>query len=722
MERVGNADNSQGYIDLMVGQALKEGLVLKLRNLEGAQKKPYFARIDFTEAGKKKPEKLYIGKLSLTREEDQQPIIIDWRAPISNLYYESRLGPASYHCPEGEIGGDLQLKRQFSIEEGILERIFDIDITTNDQFLQSSLGANAADRLKDIAATIQAEQNRIIRADLEQPLIVQGAAGSGKTTIALHRIAYLIYTYNRSFRPEQFMIIAPNRLFLNYISEVLPELGVERVKQSTFEDFAMEVIGERFRLTDSHAKLIAFVDPEATPEQAARNSLAKQASVFKGSLHLKEFLDRYVAEIEQTLLPEEDFHYDRWVLCSREEIRHLYYDDYRDWPAFQRITQVKKHLAKRLKDRLGALGAQLQEECDRRVLELKLRNPESEERRSLIVATIDQKNERLDGLKSFAANGVKKYFASVTGRSAHDYYREFMAQPELFRGYAVGSLGDEVIDFIVTETVGGLDRKRPELEDLAPILYLKYCLYGLDERIRVKHIVIDEAQDFSIFQLYSLRQMIKDSTFTIFGDLAQGIHSYRAIPDWESVRDQVFAGKAEILTLEQSYRTTVEIMAAANRVIAHWKNAGIKPARPVIRHGPKVRLESGKDLTAIAATIAKELQALQGQDYRSFALIAKTAAECSALSKKLADSPFHPKVLTGKESEYHSGLVIVPSYLAKGLEFDVVMLVNVSTARYRENELDIKLLYVAMTRALHRLYLYYTGELSPLLKEVAGAV
>ncbi|HEX7714012.1 MAG TPA: UvrD-helicase domain-containing protein, partial [Bacillota bacterium] len=234
LERVGNADNSQGYIDLMVGQALKEGLVLKLRNLEGAQKKPYFARIDFTEAGKKKPEKLYIGKLSLTREEDQQPIIIDWRAPISNLYYESRLGPASYHCPEGEIGGDLQLKRQFSIEEGILERIFDIDITTNDQFLQSSLGANAADRLKDIVATIQAEQNRIIRADLEQPLIVQGAAGSGKTTIALHRIAYLIYTYNRSFRPEQFMIIAPNRLFLNYISEVLPELGVERVKQSTF--------------------------------------------------------------------------------------------------------------------------------------------------------------------------------------------------------------------------------------------------------------------------------------------------------------------------------------------------------------------------------------------------------------------------------------------------------------------------------------------------------
>jgi DNA helicase-2/ATP-dependent DNA helicase PcrA len=188
--------------------------------------------------------------MCLTRDEDQKLIIVDWRAPIANMYYESRLGDASYQCPDGKISGTLSLKRQFSIEKGRLEEIFDIDITTNDQFLQSYLGASADNRLKDIVSTIQAEQNRVIRANMERPLIVQGVAGSGKTTIALHRIAYLIYNYGKSFVPENFMIIAPNRLFLNYISEVLPELGVERVKQTTFEDFAREVIHEKYQIKD----------------------------------------------------------------------------------------------------------------------------------------------------------------------------------------------------------------------------------------------------------------------------------------------------------------------------------------------------------------------------------------------------------------------------------------------------------------------------------------
>jgi DNA helicase-2/ATP-dependent DNA helicase PcrA len=249
-KRTFEAESSQAYIEFMINNMFKESIRLKLRNLETARSKPYFSRIDFKEEGKQEPEKIYIGKMCLMRDEDHEMIIVDWRAPIANLYYEERLGESSYNCPDGNIKGELSLKRQFSIDKGKLNEIFDIDITTNDEFLQGYLGASADNRLKDIVSTIQWEQNQVIRADMWKPLIVQGAAGSGKTTIALHRIAYLIYTYEKSFEPENFMIIAPSRLFLNYISEVLPELGVERVKQATFEDFAMELIGQKFKLTD----------------------------------------------------------------------------------------------------------------------------------------------------------------------------------------------------------------------------------------------------------------------------------------------------------------------------------------------------------------------------------------------------------------------------------------------------------------------------------------
>ncbi|MDF2840935.1 MAG: helicase, partial [Clostridia bacterium] len=211
-----SSESSQSYIDLMIGSMLQDRADVKLRNLVAARSKPYFARVDFKEKEKDNSEKLYIGKMALIREEDQELIIVDWRAPVANLYYEERLGDAHYYSPEGDVEGQLLVKRQFSINEGKLEEMFDIDITTSDEFLQASLGSSADNRLKEIVSTIQAEQNRVIRADMWKPLIVQGAAGGGKTTIALHRIAYLIYTHEKSFKPENFMIIAPSKLFLNY--------------------------------------------------------------------------------------------------------------------------------------------------------------------------------------------------------------------------------------------------------------------------------------------------------------------------------------------------------------------------------------------------------------------------------------------------------------------------------------------------------------------------
>ena len=212
------------------------------------RQKPYFARVDFVENGETARDAFYLGKVMVTDHNTLEQIVIDWRAPIADLYYEGRLGEASYNCPAGNIKGEIKLKRQYFFNENGLENVMDIDITTNDEMLQPFLSANSDTRLKNIIATIQAEQNKIIRADMWQPLIVQGVAGSGKTTIALHRIAYLIYNYDKKFFPEEFLIIAPNKFFLNYISNVLPDLGVDRVGQSTYEEIAFEVIGSTFEI------------------------------------------------------------------------------------------------------------------------------------------------------------------------------------------------------------------------------------------------------------------------------------------------------------------------------------------------------------------------------------------------------------------------------------------------------------------------------------------
>ncbi len=708
--------NSQDFIDLMVNNQLLSSADLKLRNLETARQKPYFARIDFHEDGKAEKEELYIGKMCLSRDEDQKLIIVDWRAPVANMYYESRLGDAGYECPEGKIKGKLSLKRQFSIDQGQLEGIFDIDITTNDQFLQSYLGASADNRLKDIVSTIQAEQNRVIRADMNRPLIVQGVAGSGKTTIALHRIAYLIYNYGQSFVPENFMIIAPNRLFLNYISEVLPELGVERVKQTTFEDFAREVIAEKYQVKDPNEKLLQFVEPNPAPKQTAENEWIKQAAMVKSGMMFKEFLDYFLKQLEEKLLPTSDFGFEDNVLYRNEDIRRLFFVDYQSWPIYKRVEQIKKHFQKRLKEWQGDAAVQLNNQCHVAIDRMKMKEEDTPERQAKIIALIDGKNEKVARLKSFTTGGIKAYFKQVPFRNALECYGDFFANPLYFKAAATDKLKPELISWLRQGTLADLNNGQLELEDLAPVLYIKYRLEGLSERIRVKHVVIDEAQDFNTFQFYTMRQMIKDSSFTILGDLAQGIHSYRGTTNWEEVRRDVFQNEADILTLEQSYRTSMEIMRTANLAISHWQAPHLSQAKPVIRHGEPVKFVAKKNLAEITAEIALKILALQAAGVKSIAIVGKTAGECKTVRDYLKKNSVEATLISGRESEYQSGLVIVPSYLVKGLEFDAVFLVNADKDTYQSIELDIKLLYVALTRPLHQLFIYYTGELTPLLQ------
>ncbi len=231
----------------------------KKRNLKRAISNPYFARVDFKAYTEEKCEEIYIGKTNIF-DDDLNIAVVDWRAPISSIYYNGTIGKTQYTCPEGILHGDLRLKRQYNIEIGELLNYNDIDITTNDKLLQDCLNEKSDIRLKNIVSTIQAEQNKIIRASMSKPLIVQGVAGSGKTTVALHRIAYLVYNYEKSFKPDEFLIIAPNKFFLDYISNVLPDLGVDYVRQQTFEEFALDNINDKIQIINPNIELSKIVD------------------------------------------------------------------------------------------------------------------------------------------------------------------------------------------------------------------------------------------------------------------------------------------------------------------------------------------------------------------------------------------------------------------------------------------------------------------------------
>lgn len=716
-----DSSDSDSYTGLMVNTMLQDRINLRLKNLEKAKSRPYFARIDFLEKEKNVPDKLYIGKMVLINDENQDLVIVDWRAPVANLYYESRIGEASYLCPDGEINGMLSLKRQFSIDEGVLQDIFDIDITTNDEFLQSYLGASADNRLKDIVSTIQVEQNRIIRADMWKPLIVQGAAGSGKTTIALHRIAYLIYTYEKRFSPENFMIIAPNRLFLNYISTVLPDLGVEKVKQTTFQDFAMELLGKKYRVKDSNEKLISFVS-ESGQNMAKENDILKKDSELKSSIKFKEILDEYISIIEKSYIPKENFKILSVVIFKYGEINNLFLNEYRNLPFMKRVQEIKKHLSNRLKRRKDGIIESLQTGCDRTILSLKSSMDDGDERRKLIIEAIDTKNDMINKIESISKNAAGDYICRISKADPYQYYKSLIENRELFDILLYGKIEDEYIEPIREMSEQILNSGYLEIEDLAPIIYIKYRIYGMDEKIPVKHVVVDEAQDFSVFQFYVIKNIIKDSSFTILGDLCQGIHSYRGVKSWEDVQKYAFEEKeCNLITLEQSYRTTVEIMEAANSSLSCIKDLNHYLGRPVIRHGERVHIIKKEGPKETARDIAEKIAELKKQNINLIAVICKDNNECLMMMKHLKKKIDSIYVIKGSEKEYKGGIVIVPSYLAKGLEFDACFITSCDADRYGENELDAKLLYVSMTRPLHRLYMYYSKEISPLLKNLQAA-
>lgn len=675
--------------------------VQHVRNMELAMLRPYFTRINFTEESGEK-NVYYIGKYGLMTPDYRDVVVVDWRSPVANLYYSGQVGPMHYIAPDGEVRGELTLKRQLGIENGQLQTIFDTDVVSQDVYLQSVLGATTGERLKEIVTSIQAEQNFVIRHPMNVSLVVQGVAGSGKTTIALHRIAYLLYAFQEKLEPDHMLILAPNPLFLNFIAGVLPDLGVERVKQTTFLRFVGEWMGKLLPKVQESDPLESILN---LPVEE-RERISTIAHV-KGSLRMAEELNRWMDGFEQRFPRIGALKFGPVTVFTEEELAKHILVDQRPFPLSRRLTEFKKALTSRTKDAAQKIIDWLEQETDRRTEKIRNTLPPTEERRLKLVSLYHSRDQRIEEAKAKIKPFIKETMERFEELSPIRLYREFWQD--------MLTSEDEAMRIAAEESVEKLSGKTISMEDVAPLTLIAMRTHELP-RLDIRHVVVDEAQDFSALEFHLIRKMTRNAPMTLVGDLMQGVRSYRGLTDWGEVTDGLFGGKAVMHHLVTSYRNTMEIMNTALRVADKRPVPGQQAAKPVLRHGPEpefMQFASAKDQ---AEKIAQIIRKWKDEGMSTIAVIDRADAQLKALMKKLPEE-LGARMLDVNGEEYAGGVTLAKAADVKGFEFDGVILADASEERFPDRELDARLLYVCLTRPLHRLACLYSGGISPLLGE-----
>lgn len=675
------------YNQLIVSKDIQEHNERQLRKNRAAYEKPYFGRIDYQERESGQKEQLYIGKNGVSRDKTHV-VIVDWRAPVSTLYYENELGPGSYEVPEiGEIAVELKLKRTFDVSGGQLLGYYDNDTAATDELLVKYLSQNKDVILGDIISTIQKEQNEIIRQTPFRSLIVQGVAGSGKTTVAMHRISYILYNYEERFRPDEFCIIGSSDMLLHYITSGLPELDVYHVGQLRMDAFFRELLGKEWK-------------------KSYRLRPLSEGESFKSRLEFAEALDAYLLRLRQQLFSK---------------------------------VQVED----------GALGVILSRESIQRTL---LENP-----RDSIARLYKLLNERIRSRIRFLVPEDNKDFC----REKQKEYRGYFCQgPELknlvglYRGFLM-EYGEEQ-GILVESVLTHISRGQFDIYDLAALALIQKRMTEKEFHEEYGQIIIDEAQDFGAAVYYVMKQVLHGCYFTIMGDVSQNIHFETGMNDWEALTEGVFAGeRTGFHVLAKSYRNTIEISEVAGRVLER-ASFGKYKIQPVIRHGVPVEFYrvSPREMAEKTAALIGEIK---GRRYETIAVICRDQAEAEAARGELAargvfqeeseaasekgtdgtlsgegtdgtpsgegsdGTLFGEAEESGGTLDFRQGVMVLPIYLTKGLEFDCVILWNPDRKAYAESQGDAKLLYVAITRALHELHVVYHGELTELLGEAEQA-
>lgn len=725
-EKISSLKKSSGGTysdDLLLAQKVFEFVTKNLHKYKEAKEQPYFARIDFREK-RREAESFYIGKFGLNDEEQSEEVVIDWRAPLANLYYSGTFGQSYYNSPAGIVEGELSLKRKFLVKDGNIAEMFDegineLIVKTSaegdglvDEFLKVTLEQSMSKKLKDVVATIQKEQNEIIRAYKNKPIIIQGSAGSGKTTVALHRLAYLIYTYSNEEKNGNILVVAPNKLFLDYISDVLPNLGVYNVKQNTYEELCVEIMKVKGKIITKDEKLSQIIECE----DSNKIKYITSSSKVKGSLVFKSILDRYIKYLEAKDTEVEDIEVEGYILFTSKEVKRLYIRDLAHLPAKKRKDEIKKYFESKMKYKISDLEELIDKDYGLKIRDIKSNNSFSEEKkREIIINIYDERDEKKKSLKSHSTKALKEFFTNWKSLDLYKSYSDLFNDENVFKDIAKDIIPDKLYQYMREELNHNHEKKVIDSDDLTPLTYLKLKFEG-NTVDKFMHIVVDEAQDYSYFQMYLLNEISQNNSMTIVGDLGQGIYNYKGIGSWNKLIESVFREDGTYISLSQSYRSTVEIINLANKVLKKQK-LHLTPAIPVLRHGdnPKIIKVPSKDHEV--SIIDSIIQEVHEKKKHSVAVICKNYSQCKELYKVLSKKSSYSWILVNNsEKNINMERLIIPSYMTKGLEFDATIIYECDEGNYNDDDLDKRLLYVALTRALHLEYIMYSNSLTKLLE------
>ena len=608
-----------------------EAAVGRKRKLLKLGQSPYFGRIDFIPQGQEKLP-VYIGVYSFM-DEQRRSLIYDWRAPVSSLFYDFELGEASFTTPSGVMKGTIDLKRQYKIRDGRLEFMLENDVNIHDDVLQRELAKSSDDKLKNIVATIQRDQNAVIRNETAQVMVIQGVAGSGKTSIALHRIAFLLYRYRETIAAKDVLIISPNKVFADYISNVLPELGEEHIPELGMEELAADLLDHRYSFQTFFEQVSALLDNH---DQAFIERIR-----FKSSFEFLSQLNQYLIHVENNYFTVKELRVGNTIVPLPFLLAKF--------KTFHRVPLLKRF----------ALVAEEVRAYVRDATRRKLTGQEN--------STIGEAIPRM-----FKFHQVLDLY--------RDFYR-WLDKPGLFR-----------IDH----------RLHLEYADVFPLIYLRLRLEGISTYDQVKHLLVDEMQDYTPVQ-YAVLSRLFQCRKTILGDISQTVNPYSA-SSAETI-ERVFP-QADVVKLYRSYRSTVEITAFAQRITP---NPHIIPLE---RHGqePAVTRYASKDEELQA--IRQLLVAFFGSGSHSLGIICKTLQQAEQVHQALEAPGIY--LLTDESTTFKEGVIITTAHLAKGLEFDEVIVPFVSARNY-QTAVDKSMLYVACTRAMHQLTLTHTDDITAFL-------
>lgn len=670
----------------------------ELKVLKRMKKSPYFGRIDFKEHGDDQVEKLYIGISSFLDRQDEDFLVYDWRAPISSLYYDYALGNASYNAVNSEIEGEISLKRQFIIRDGMLKGLFDTGITIGDEMLQEALGHNASTDMKNIVATIQKEQNRIIREERSKLLLVQGVAGSGKTSAALQRIAYLMYRYREELNPENVVLFSPNPLFTGYIRNVLPELGEANVRQTTFLEYLREGIGEGFTVESPFEQMEYVLTKENSDAYQTRLSSME----YKVTLDFKKLIDIYVEKLRIEGMQFKNISFRGEILISKEEISEYFYSLDEAIKPVNKMEIVAKWLQSELKQ------YQRQEVKKDWVMEkVELLDKEAYLKAYYEAQKLDE-DMFVNEEKVLRKAVVRKMFGTLRKQIENfDFVHVAKNFRLLFSTTRELENTPKNWNTICEQTIDDLSNNHLTWEDAAPYLYFKGKLIGDKQERAVRQLLIDEAQDYSSFQFAFIRHLFPYTRMTLLGDINQAI--YVNVTKENPLVPGIQESEHERITLTKSYRSTKQITEFTKAFAP-----GLEEIEAFNRDGAKPTLLRLTDPSHSSRVILTERSAYLEKGHEMIAVICKTVQETERVYKELKEVVPVTQI-TEETYGFSKGFIVLPVYLAKGIEFDAVIIADGSSSNYKEK--DRTLFYTACTRAMHDLTIISGEEPCHFIKE-----